>query len=326
MAYDQVKLASVSEDIKAKLFSKDRDLIKVAGLAADDYFRTEIRENGIRRQITPPVQVTDEMLDYVEDTDFPVMFVEIAGHSAGARKVSFETGPSNEVIHGLKSRVEFNRIMTPKYSIDKIRLKGYKMPLLDILYDLMLKDIMDVEDKCTLDVDDAILGTASGAGDNNQAEQLAAFGCRRYVKAGAMSRASLIHAKKAMFKLPGHLQISKYLMNYATYCDLGEFNRNNVGGDLAQDMFVNGVQLETVFGVKTVVTTKSELVPDNKMYIYTDPKYYGGFYTLEDVSMVTDEQDDIWLSFFAHETIGASVVNAAGVAAVDFDGTLQAWN
>ena len=309
MAYDEVKLASVSEDIKAKLFSKDPEQIKIAGLAADDYFRTEIRENGIRRQITPPVQVTDENLDYVEDTDFPVMFVEIAGHSAGARKVSFETGPSNEVIRGFKSRVEFN--------IDKIRLKGYKMPLLDILYDLMLKDIMDVEDKVTLDVDNAILGTVNA---NNTA-----LGCRRYVEAGTMSRAALIHMKKAMFKLPGHLQVAKYLMNYATYCDLGEFNRNEVGGDLAQDMFINGVQLETVFGIPTVVTTKSELVPDNKAYIYTQPKYYGGFYTLEDVSMVTDEQDDIWLSFFAHETIGASVVNAAGVAAVDFTGTLVSW-
>lgn len=317
MAYDQVKLASVSEDIKAKLLSGDRELVKTAGLAADDYFRTEIRENGIRRQITPPTQVTDENFDYVEYTDFPVMFVEIVGHSAGARMVPFETGPSNEVIHGKKTRVEFNRIMTPKYSIDKIRLKGYKMPILDILYDLMLKDIMDVEDERTMAVDNAILGTI----DTNNTD----IGCRRYVSAGPLSRAAMVHMKKSMIHTEGRLQPAKYLMNYATYCDFGVFGRNDVGGDLAQEMFINGVTLETIEGIKTVVTTKMNLVPDNKVYIYTDPKYYGGFYTYEDVTMVTDEQDSIWLSFFAHEMIGASVVNAAGVAAVSLTGTLSPW-
>lgn len=311
MAYDQTRLAAVSEDIKSKLLSNDRDMIKTAMLAADDYFRTELRENGIRRQITPPVQVTDEELDYAEDTDFPVLYVEIAGKSAGARKVSFETGPSNEVIHGRKARVEFNRIMTPKYSIDKIRLKGYKMPLLDILHDLMLKDIMDVEDRVTLDVDNAIVGELN----KNNAE----IGCRRNIGLGAMTREALVTLKKAMFMTKGHLQVSKYLMNFGTYCDLGKFDRTEIGGDMAQDMFVNGVKLETLQGVDVVVTTKSEMVKNGEVFIYTDPKYYGGFYTMEDVSMVTDEQDDIWLSFFAHETIGASVVNTAGVAKATFD-------
>lgn len=315
--YDEDKFIAASEDIKAKMLSGDRDLIKTASLAADDYFRTEIRENGIRRNITPPVQVSDDMLDYVEDTDFPVMLAEIAPRSAGAVLVSFETGPGNEVIHGKKTRIEFNRVMTPKYSIDKIRLKGYHMPLLDILYDLMLKDIMDREDYITMAVDDYICGTVN----TNNTE----LGLRRFVTAGPVSREAVVHMKKGMYETPGHLQPAKYLMNYSTFCDFGVLSRDEVGGDLAQDMFVNGVTLTKLGGIETVVTTKYELVPNNIVYIYTTPKYYGGFYTLEDVSMVTDEQDDIWLSFFAHETIGASVVNAAGVAKVSLTGDIVAW-
>ena len=64
--YDNTKLAAVSEDIKSKLLSGDSDLIKTAGLAADEYFRTEIRENGIRRNITPPRAMSKEDLDYDE--------------------------------------------------------------------------------------------------------------------------------------------------------------------------------------------------------------------------------------------------------------------
>lgn len=315
--YDQVKLAAIDEDIKAKLFSGDKELIKSASLAADQYFRVRVRENGVRRQLTPPQQVTDADFDYTEYTDFPVMFAEIEPNSAGAVRVSFETGPSNTVIHALKTRIEFSRIMTPKYSIDKIRLKGYKMPLLDIMYDLMLKDIMDTEDEALMAVDDKILGVKNA---NNTV-----IGCKRWVDAGAISRASMTHAAKAMFYTPGRIPLKKYMLNYATYMDLGVLDRVEAGGDIAQDIYLNGVTQTKMFGVPVVVTTKRELVADNDMYIYSDPRYYGGFYTYEDVSMITDEQDNIWLSFFMHEIIGASVVNAAGVAKVTFGGELVGW-
>lgn len=320
MAYDQTKFAAVSEDVLSKLLSGDRDLIKTAELSINDFFRTEIRENGIRRQITPLTQLSDEELGYAEDTDFPVYYSEVVGKSAGAKKVSFETGPHNDVIHGRKVRFEFNRIMTPKYSIDKIRLKGYKMPILDVLYDLMLKDIMDCEDRVTIGADDAVLGATPGVTNDT--------GKKRYINVGPMSRKALVKVKKGMFKAPGHLQPSKFLMNYGTYCDLGIFKRDEIGGDLAQDMFINGVKVETVMGVDAIITTKDEFVKDNKVYIYAEPKYYGGFYAINDVSMVSDEQDDIWMSFFAHETVSFGIVNIAGVAACDFgeQETAQDWD
>lgn len=315
--YNQSKIASLSEDIKSKLLSGDRDLQKTAGLAVDEYFRVEIRENGIRRQITPAKTVTSENFDTVEDTDFPVMFVEIAPQSAGARKVSFETGPRGNVIHGRKSRVEFARIMTDRYTIDKIRLETYKMPILDIFYDMMLKDIMDVEDYTTMAVDRDIVGEINSYN--------AEMGCIRNVEAGAMSREALVHLQKGMKVAPGNLQATKYLMNDITYCDFGIFDRNDIGGDMAQTMFIDGVTLKKIAGVDTIVTTKKDLVRDNEVFIYTDPKFYGGFYSFKDVSVVVQEKDDIWLSFFAHETMGASVVNIAGVALANLKGTLTSW-
>lgn len=317
MAYDQTKLASISEDVKAKLLSGDKDLVKTAGLAASEYFRVEIRENGIRRQITPATTITKENFDTAEDTDFPIMYVEIAPQSSGAYKVSFETGPRGNVIHALKSRVEFARIMTDKYSIDKIRLETYKMPVLDILYDLMLKDIMDVEDETTMAVDKTIVGTVNTVN--------ADMDCCRYVTAGPMSRESLVHLKKGMKIAPGNLQPAKFLMNDLTHCDFGALDRTEVGGDMAQEMFVNGVTMTKVQGIDTIVTTKKDLIDTNDVWIYADPKYYGGFYTYKDVSMVVDEKDDIWLTFFAHEIVGASVVNAAGVARASLTGTLVDW-
>lgn len=317
MAWDQVKVASVGEAVRAQLATDDADMHKQATLATNDYFRTEIRSNGIRRNITPPTQVTKDMFDPSETSDFPIIYAEVAPKSSGAYMVSFETGPRNENIYGGKIRIELNRIMTKKYSIDKIRLDAYKMPLLEILEDLLLKDIMDVEDNQTIGLDKQLCG------DLNVVNPY--MGCCRYVTTGAMSREALVHLKKGLPVAPGHLMTKKFLMNDLTYFDLGALDRVEVGGDMAQDMFVNGVTMSTIQGIDTVVTIKTDLIPNKEVFIYTDPKYYGGFYVYKDVAMVVDEVDDIWMTFFAHECVGASVANSAGVARASMTGTLVEW-
>lgn len=317
MAWDQIKVASVSEDIRAKFATGDKDMCKQGTLAANDYFRTEIRSNGIRRQITPPVQVTKDMFDPSETSDIPIIYAEVAPRSSGAYMVSFETGPKNENIYGNKIRIELNRIMTKKYSIDKIRLDAYKMPLLEILEDLLLKDIMDVEDNVTIGLDKEICGPLNTVNPW--------MGCRRYVTCGGISREALVHLKKGMPVAPGHLMTKKFLMNDLTYFDLGALDRVEVGGDMAQEMFVNGVTTSKIQGIDTVVTIKTDLIPTKEVFIYTDPMYYGGFYVYNDVTMVVDEVDDIWMTFFAHECVGASVANSPGVARASLTGTLVDW-
>lgn len=324
MAYTPDKLQIINENMKANLMSGDDALVKTAELAGTDYFRVEIRENAVRRLITPPVNITADMLDPAEDSDFPSYLVEIAPQCFGAKKVSFETGPEGEVIHGRKSRVEFNRIMTDRYTIDKARLHTYKMPILDILYDLMLKNIMDVEDKICVAVDDEICGELNAAStiDSN---------LRRYAAIGALDdftnggRATLVRLKQGMKYAPGQLQPAKYLMNDITYDEFGVFDHDTIGGTMAQDIFINGVALTTLMGIDTVITTKRDIVKNNDVYIYAAPKFYGGFYTFEDVSMVTKETDNIWLSFFAHETVGFSVVNVAGVCKASMTGEFRGW-
>lgn len=326
MAYDNEQLNVVSEDIRSKLLSGDKEMCKSAGLAASEYFRTQIRENGIRRQITPPKAVTRDNFNTAEDTDFPLIYVPVAPESAGAYMLPFEAGPEGNVIQTRKVRADFNRIMTYKYSIDMIRLETYSMPLLDIFYDLMLKDIMDVEDTHWTNLDKAIVDP-NGAGANKT--YVPEMGCQRWVTCGPMkditARAALVHLLKGINVGPGNLQPKQFLMNNLTYCDFAGLGREFVGGDLAQDMFVDGVKLTKVMGVDTVVTTKKKLIPTNDVFIYTDPDYYGKFFTFKDVAMVTDTRDEIWLTAFAQEVVGGVIANGAGVARGSLTGTLYEW-
>ena len=315
--------AALSEEMKAHMCSGDEGLIKTAGLAASEYFRTEIRENSVYRQIIPPKAVTADNFDVLEDSDFPAMLVEIQPESMGAYKVSFETNPQNASLYGKKARAEFNRIMTYKYEIDKIRLHTWKLDVLDMLYDLMLKDIMDVEDISWTEVNKNIVGWAEVTSDMDalQTARLQEYGVRRAINipSDVPTRDGLREVKKGILRAPGNIKPAKQLMSELFYADFYGMERDEIGGDMAQDIFINGFTQTKVNGIDTLVTSKEEVCDERDVWCFADPKYYAGFYTFEDVSMVMDEKDNIWLTFFAHETVGGVVVNKAGVSVTRFD-------
>ena len=203
--------------------------------------------------------------------------------------------------------------MTPKYQIDKIRLKGYKMPILDILYDLMLKDIMDVEDESWALLNESIVGTY-----DDQATQVAEFGIRRAIRQ-TFDRDMFPKMFEGMLRTRGKLKASKALMNELLYIQLATLDRNQIGGDAAQDMFFDGVKTTKLNGMDILITSKDTVCAEKDIWVFTDPDFYGRSYTYEDVSMVTDEKDNIFLTFFAHETIGGIVANRAGVCKLTCD-------
>lgn len=312
--YTSEQIKAIDQQFKDKLLSDNSEMVKEAGLlGGTSYFRTRIRENAVYRKLLPPKAVTAEDFDVDETSDLPSMIVELDINSEGASQVPFETGTTGATFNGRKARCEFGRIMTPKYQIDKIRLTGYKMPILDILYDLMLKDIMDVEDEAWTTLNQSIVGNA-----DNQTAQFQEFGVRRCIRQ-TWDRIGIGKIYQGMARTKGRLKASKGLINELLYGRMVEWDRNEVGGDMAQDMLFDGVKVGKLNGMEVLVTSKDEVCNENDMWIFTDPEFYGANYTYEDVKMVTDTKDDIFLTFFAHETIGGLVANRAGICKITFD-------
>ena len=301
------KYAAISEDIKQKFLSGDEGLIKSAAEGVTAEFQYELRENGIRRRITPPTMITadDKRLYYKKDSDFPSLLLDVDIQSAGAKLVPFETGPEGDAIFRDTVEVEMARIMTKLYSIDKVRLGGFRMPVLDVLKDLMLKDIMDEEDRITIEAD------RRACGEINKVNELT--GHCHYVDAGAMERETLMHLPLGILYTQGNLRPNKMLMHEITYRGLANFKREEVGGDMSQDMFINGVTTTKIGGLDTIVTIKKDIVPVNDVYIYAEPKFYGGMYMMSDVTMVTEENLGIWYRMMAHEQLGFTIANIEGV-------------
>ena len=288
----------------------DKGLNKEAREAVTDFIRMRMREEGFARQIIPPVQVTDSDLDKQVDTDKPVIICEKEPDSPAAISVPFGTLPMNRYIRGIKFRVMFQRIMSPRFLKDINELRTYDMDIRQVLSDNALKDMQTEEDGKFIGTVDSIL-VAPGATQPDtgvvQWEEIS----------GGITRDTWNDALKILPRTPAHFSASTVLINNVSILEFQKWGRDEVGGDFAQQVAMNGWGETKWFGIRLIVTIKRDLVPDNRIYQFIRPAALGKLFLLEDTTMYVDTKA-FMIEFFAYCSLGAAIANPAGVAIADF--------
>jgi hypothetical protein len=86
----------------------------------------------------------------------------------------------------------------------------------------------------------------------------------------------------------------------------------------SQDIVKNGMAEETWLSKTWVVTIKRDLVPDDTVYMFADPKFIGKSFLLEDTTMFI-KREAFMIEFFAYETTGGAIGHVGGLARADFE-------
>ena len=288
----------------------EQGLEKQAQDAVNDYIRVKMREDGFGRRIIPPVQITNDELDRQVDTDKPVKVVDKEPSSPGAISVPFATQPINRYIRGPRFRVMFDRILTPRFTKDIDELRTYDMDIRQILSDNSIKDMLAEEDgKFILVCNSLLVGQGSTVPETGSVQWQAI--------AGGITRETIAESMKIMPSTPNHLNVSTVLVNNVTIWDVVKFGRDEIGGDLSQELFERGFAEREIMGVQWIITIKRDLVPDATLFHFAEPKFLGKWYILEDTTMYIDRKAYM-LEFFAYESMGAAIANVAGVTRADF--------
>jgi hypothetical protein len=294
-----------------RLVSGDDSIVKEAQDAINDYVRVRMREDGFWRRVLPPITITNDELDRQVDTDNPVKVVDKEPESPAAVSVPFASLPMNRYIRGPRFRVMFDRILTPKFTKDVDQLRTYDMDIRQILSDNSIKDILAEEDgKAIATINFLLLGVGVPLTETGVAQWLAI--------SGGITRDNLAEAMKVLPRTPNHLNVATVLVNNVSIWDIVKFGRDEVGGDLSQELFENGFAERELFGRRWIVTIKRDLVPDSTIFLFTAPKFLGKFFVLEDTTMYIDRRA-FMLEFFAYESIGSTIANVAGIGRVDFE-------
>ena len=306
----------VNETLINGLISGDDGLRKQAQEGVNDWLRLRMREDGFARRILPPIPVTPADLDRQVNSAKPVIIKDMEPNSAGAYSVPFGTTPLDKDIAGPRYRVMFDRILSRRYKSDVNDLLTYDMDIRQILNDLLLKDIMAEEDRKFMLTADMILGAVNTVNPKLESCQ--------YITVGPMDRKSLSHARKGMSSTNRHLNASIGLINNITIWDVVALGRDEIGGDLAEELLINGFAERQMLGLKWAITIKTDLVKDDELYMFAEPKFTGDFFVLDDCTIST-KREDYFIEFFAYECIGATIQNIAAVSKVSFTGSMVNW-
>jgi len=303
-----------AQEVNGALFDMfDRGLDKEAQQAVTDFTRIRMREEGFFRDIITPVTVTDADLDGQVDTDNPVVICEKEPASPPAYSVPFGTAPFSRYIRSNKYRVMFQRLMTAKFYKDIAQLRTYKMDIRQIISDNALKDMQSEEDGKFIATVEAILGGAAGVvNPDTGVSQWEEF------SSGIDSKDTWADARKILRKTDNGLTSKTALMNHVTVLDLEKWTRDEMGGDMTEQISINGFG-ETTFGSQRVlVTIKNNIVPTDRVYFFADEKALGKFFVLDDTTMYV-KAEAFMIEFYAYACQGAAIANSAGLGIADFN-------
>lgn len=284
---------------------------KTAIDAVNDYTRTKMREDGFYRRILPPLQISNDELDRQVNTDKPAKVVDKEPDSPAAISIPFATLPINVYIRGPRYVVMFDRIVTPRFTKDVDELRTWVMDIRQVLSDNAIKDMLAEEDSKFIQAVNAVMiGPDVPVPYNNNVVQWETI-------EGGITRETLCDMLKIMPRGPSHLETHTCLCNNVTVKEIMKFGRDEMGGDFAQDIIKNGWAETNFLNCRWIITIKRDLVEDDSIFMFADPKFIGKSYLLEDTTMYI-RREAYMLEFFAYQTMGGSIGHAGGLARCDF--------
>jgi len=301
---------AMNEAFYTKVASEDPGLVKKAENEVTAFTRMVVKEGSFLRRVMPPINVTNADLSRAVDTPLPVIIVDREPDAPMAVSVPFATLPPNWYIVGDRYRVDFSRIMTPRFTTDVNDIRTNTADIRDILSANSIKDVMFQEDGRFINLcNNILLGP-------NVVNPVAGQAMWQTI-AGGITRDTVNDALKIMKRTPAKLATATVLVNHVFANDLQKWGFDEVGGELSQEVLINGFAERTMLGARWLFTNKHELVGENTMFMFAEPSHLGKFYVLDDITMhLKAEANMLW--WFAYETIGCSIGNTLGVARVDF--------
>jgi hypothetical protein len=284
--------------------------LKNASEQTSKYVKRQLREDGFARLIFDFETVSDSDLTKYPDTELPVVVGEMEPDSPGAVTVPFNDGPVGSPFRGDNFVTYFSKITTPEFYKNIDELRTYKMDLRGVVSDNAIKDISRVEDGRLITTVDGIVGPNNGVGDSGVRQS--------FQLSGGITRTTYKETLKHLGRR--NLPNGVFLVNTNTATEFVGWDRSEIGGDLAERIFNDGVsaiEKAKILGVRHIMTIKRDLVPDNFVYQFAPQGYLGKAYVLRDVTMYVKKERDI-IRFSAEEKIGMTIANVNAVGKCEF--------
>lgn len=305
--------ALINQELIQNILDAPDGVVKMASEISSKVTRTQVREEGFQRAILPFEPITNADLDYDGYSELPCVWFELEPFSPAPRVMPYNSTPNTVGYRAEKYVVLISVVSTEELTKNVNELRTYKTDVRQIVKDNQLRDIHTTEDTVFMTYIDRLADVSNpvALGSAGAEDQTVTMGA-------AITRDSLKNALR--FLTMRNLPIGVNLINQLTAYEFLGFEREEIGGDLAEKLLRKGLkaldQFE-IFGIPYVSTIKRDLVPNGFMYQFAPPDYLGHAVMLEDIQVVIKKEYDI-IRMRAHEQIGMTIGNTRGVQCCRF--------
>ncbi len=275
----------------------DQGMTKEAGAAMSAFVRQKLREDGFTRKILQPRMITATELDR-QLTEEPTVIVEKEPDSVAAN-MPFLGRAKIRYFTGSRYPVTFQKITSDKFVKSKFELATYRTDIRTILQENSVKDLQEQEDRnfynniVSIATANSNVSTISGG----------------FTKANLMAAVKKLQAKK--------LPVGCILMTQQMYSDLLTFPATDIGSPAASELYRGQSSLDNFFGYKIITTNKNDILPTNRVVIFTAQEYLGQFYSLQEPTVFLKTEADM-IEFTTYEAVGSGIGNVNGAIVCDF--------
>ena len=271
---DQIDAATFNNLFISRLDT--RDGLEKAAQAGGAFVRERLREVSFTRSIVPPEYVTKADCQRSVNHDTLVKIVDIEPQSQAAA-VNFRGRAFDRYVEGDRYEVPFFKIESENFKKNEAELLAFDYPVTKVIEENSVKDIQKIEDGKFIEFTEAVI-----AANGKDVPPVAA---------GPATSENLVALFKALDT--DELAVGTILMHKADWDDFMTQESAVIGSPLASEILVNGYKYNTILGHKLVVTIKSSIVVPGTIYIFTDPKYLGNFFILNDTKFYIEKRKDM---------------------------------
>lgn len=272
---EQIDAATFNNLFVTKLSTGDG--IEKTSAAGAAFTRERLRERGIARKIVPPQYVTKADCQVSVNHDLLVKIAAIEPQSSAA-VVNFRGKAFQRYIEGDRYEIPFFKVASDESVKQEAELLAYDFPVTKIIEENNILDVEKAEDGKFIEFTDGVIAVNG----KNIPPAVAGVGA---------TNKNLNKLFKALDT--DELAVGCVLMHKSDWDDYMVQDATTIGSPLASEIVVNGYKYNTILGHRLVVTIKSSVVPPGTVYIFTDPKYLGHFFVLNDVKFYIEKRFDI---------------------------------
>lgn len=268
--------------------------------SAESYLRLKLREDGFFRRILPPRLITPAELDRAETTLSPVIIEDKEPDAPAAVTIDFRGGVETRYVTASRYTVTFTTISSREQQYRELELITYKEPVTAILKHILEKEIQAEEDRNFIIASDKAVENSGNLVNGTNTI---------FTKEEFVSMLEKLTEKKLMLEV--------VLMPLKMFYHILKWDFSQLGSDLLKEVIIDGYKYNTILGKKFVTTNKYEIVKPNVAYGYTEPKFLGKAYLLDqDIKFQLKTEYDL-IRFKMWENIGAAIGNANAVVKLE---------